>query len=216
MKVKSRSIFSSLFPPFPLFPFSFPSLCFPFLPFPSLPFLTPQLNDSLLLFSFDVWQFLGIGKHYQLSARERTWIRSYLTLNGVETDLERIPDNCLIFQRLFFHSEIHSEEYSRVRTSSSHHVGLIYDMGNQETKIYYATIHKFFKITIDNRVWRLALVSTYPFYRGITSHLPVIDTRNPHKTGRIVEVEIIDRIVILEFTPPQDWREGNRCLNKFQ
>lgn len=136
---------------------------------------------------------LGKGEQYNLRADERDWISSYFENNHplVKPDLE----NVLLFKRALFRSELHSQEYQRVRTRQSFHVAVLYAEG-----IYYSDILKFFLIHGGKSTFHLALVQTYskPVQ---TSSGTTIKRTYLAQAGRIIEVQSIEGKVMFAGEP---------------
>lgn len=104
-----------------------------------------------------------------------------------------------MFHRAFFNTEIHSEAYHGVRSRNSCRVAVNY-LEARGPKIYYAVVHKFIFVVLENTLHRLALVTAY-HHRTAVDHFGMesIDLNRQYTTGKIVSVACIDRKVI--FTP---------------
>jgi len=95
------------------------------------------------------------------------------------------------FTKCLIRTEVHSKEYGGVRSSRSYHIAVKYLEGDEE-KESFGEVNKFFKVTVKDRVVRLALVTCFKPQPGYTHRL-----RNEiYKTGRVVDVLSIDRKVI--------------------
>lgn len=106
-----------------------------------------------------------------------------------------------MFTRAFFNTEIHSEMYKGVRSRCSHHVALVYQEPTG-VKTYFATVHKFFRVTINGVLCRLALVTSYYNKNPTRFGTKVIDKRRTFMTGKVISVESIDRKVIFTNETP--------------
>jgi hypothetical protein len=63
---------------------------------------------------------------------------------------------------------------------------------------YYAVVHKFLKITLNNLAYRLAIISSYPNDAPTAFGIPVLRP-NPYRSDKVVGVVSFERKVI--FTP---------------
>ena len=106
-----------------------------------------------------------------------------------------------MFTRAFFNTEIHSEMYKGVRSRCSYHVALVYQ---EPTRImtYFATVHKFFRATINGELYRLALTTSYYNKDPTRFGTKVIDKRRAYRSGKIISVESINRKVIFTNETP--------------
>lgn len=112
--------------------------------------------------------------------------------------LNQIPNHVALFKRAQFFTEIHSEMYTAVRNRKSYHIAVSFLEFNV-LKTYFAKVHKFFRVKLNDVVYRLALITNYPNAPPTASEILVIRTTQPYTSGKIIEVASIIRKVI--FTP---------------
>jgi hypothetical protein len=135
---------------------------------------------------------LGKGSKYALNEDELKWVKLFFKRNPALKDKDtEVPSECLLFTRVLFRSEIHSEQYSRVRTSCSCHVEIEYAEGNA-----FGTLNKLFLMTIGAKKYRLALVTTFASLSATRMKVERINLNKPYSTGRIVLVDCLVRKVI--------------------
>jgi len=106
---------------------------------------------------------------------------------------QEVPETGLKFKRAFFKSEIHSREYTAVRTSCSHNVAIEYDTGT-----HFATVERFFLFNLSDQTVRVAEVTIYTSNPNPSaSGLPRIDLKKTYsRAWRFVDVTCLDRKVI--------------------
>lgn len=98
-----------------------------------------------------------------------------------------------------FQSEIHSIEYSALRTRKSFNVGIVYESKGVETE-FYGQVNKFFKVKTEHNTYRVAHTTSF-YRRGDTKvgNTPVIKRVNQtaeYKTKKIVSLTSISKKVI--------------------
>jgi hypothetical protein len=125
-----------------------------------------------------------------LTADEQNWIRAYIRHNLPTLRNTALPTSCLVFKRALFRTEIHSRQYTAVRTRCSTNVAIMYD------KIFYGTVLKFFLIKVGRTTLRLALVLSYPFVASTELGVLRVNLTAPYATGRIVQLIEIDHKVM--------------------
>jgi len=120
----------------------------------------------------------------------------------------QVPRSGIMFKRAFYRSELHSEAYTANRKTCSHNVAIVYledpplrrgqkEPGDPVKVVYYGSVHKFFKMCIGDKTFRLAFVTTYhPSPKKNTFGVDYINLKKPFFSGHIVQVVCIDRKVI--------------------
>jgi len=126
---------------------------------------------------------------------ERGWVQSFVNAMGLEG--VEIPNRVALFKRALFRTEIHSALYTAVRKRTSYHVAVCFEINGAQVT-YYAKVLKFFKITLADTDYRLALISSYPNTNPTNFGTTKIVNR-PYAQAEIVDVRSIFRKVI--FTP---------------
>ena len=102
-------------------------------------------------------------------------------------------------------TEIHSSEYSRVRSKCSSNVAIVY-ANDQGEEILFGVVEKFLKFTHQESVHKVALVTVYESNTPTTRGTQRIKINKPYKTGKIVSIACIDRKVVFFKLTPNDVR----------
>jgi len=105
----------------------------------------------------------------------------------------QIPTHVSEFKRALFGTELHSEFYTAVKKRTSHHVAVNFE---GFPRPYFATIHKFFRVTLGGMRYRLALITSYPHLQTTNMGVAAMNFNHPYATGKIVDVAAIVRKVV--------------------
>jgi len=138
-------------------------------------------------------KMLGKGETYTLTTNELAWVKTFVSLNhGNDIALGVPAADVVLFKRALFRTELHSKQYTGVRSRRSHDVAIRYEQG-----IYYGVVEKFFIVKIGSTILRLALVTAYGNVAPTAAGVLRINRNRPFALGRVVNLECIEEKVIL-------------------
>ena len=137
-------------------------------------------------------KMLGKGEAYTLTANEAKWVEQYVQLNHDRGFRIEVDAEAMLFKRALFRTELHSKQYTGVKTRRSHDVAIKYEEG-----VYFGVVEKFFRFNAGPLVLRLALVTAYPHRRAeLAVGVERVNRNQPFARGRIVSVDSIEEKVI--------------------